>query len=410
MVEKKANYPQSLIEKAGIGVILFFAFVLPLTSLQIAVLPVSLTQVAGITLGLLVILNVIKDRELRLHPAHFIAGIFITWVVLSLTWIHFTRIALSELQRLIELFMIFLFSFYFLRAPAQFRKALLSYIAGTFILLIGSTIIQFGYGPDHVLATYSSRLELRNLNANHFSYILSFALFFVLLLSTTYRENIKKAVSFILVLILFIAIIATGTRTTVIALVAAFAFLLCIKNFQQNSNRIGNNRKLLLTSIFAISVAPILFSEPFERILSFFIELFRQGPAIFSGESGIKTLDSRLMIWQAGIALIRENPIIGKGIGQFNPIVEPMLPAGIGPASHNAFIGVWAELGIVGLLILITLFIISALSILRNSSENEISVRIAIIVYCFILLNGTNILGSTEMWFMLGILISNPVE
>lgn len=68
------------------------------------------------------------------------------------------------------------------------------------------------------------------------------------------------------------------------------------------------------------------------------------------------TWAGRLDIWSGGTAMIRERPVIGMGAGNFAvaaPTVSGMPrrsdQSGRGPVAHNVFIGMTAELGVVGL-------------------------------------------------------------
>lgn len=80
--------------------------------------------------------------------------------------------------------------------------------------------------------------------------------------------------------------------------------------------------------------------------------------SMFAG-SEIRT--SRLDIWRAGIILGTRNPILGVGMGQFPEAVNPVLDEHASLlayrriGAHNSFISVFAELGIVGLVLLMVI-------------------------------------------------------
>ncbi len=67
----------------------------------------------------------------------------------------------------------------------------------------------------------------------------------------------------------------------------------------------------------------------------------------------------RLQYWQAGLEMIKEKPLLGFGLGSFGRVYgKYKLPeAEETQMAHNNFLQIWTELGIVGFLIFLSIFI-----------------------------------------------------
>jgi O-antigen ligase len=66
------------------------------------------------------------------------------------------------------------------------------------------------------------------------------------------------------------------------------------------------------------------------------------------------TMTGRTRIWDAGIQVFRNDPIVGVGAGSYGRAVEPIL--GSARAAHNAFLSVAVSSGMVGVGIFFTMF------------------------------------------------------
>jgi O-antigen ligase len=98
-----------------------------------------------------------------------------------------------------------------------------------------------------------------------------------------------------------------------------------------------------------------------------------------SSQNGAAAGSGRLEIWQAAEAVIRDHPLFGTGYGSFpsesnyrllnTPGVDLtyyyLRPTGA--EAHNLYLGTWAELGIVGLVLYVGMIVSTALTLLRTA-------------------------------------------
>jgi O-antigen ligase len=71
--------------------------------------------------------------------------------------------------------------------------------------------------------------------------------------------------------------------------------------------------------------------------------------------------ESRLVVWKAGVKMIKENPLIGVGLGNFRAVVLDYEEPGenVRLMAHNTYIEFAAEMGIPVLLLFITMLLAS---------------------------------------------------
>jgi O-antigen ligase len=88
--------------------------------------------------------------------------------------------------------------------------------------------------------------------------------------------------------------------------------------------------------------------------------------------------DSRLVVWKAGIKMVKENPLTGVGLGNFRAVVLDYEEPGenIRLMAHNTYIELAAEMGIPVLLLFITMLLAGCRSLenvrqrARQSGQN----------------------------------------
>jgi len=72
--------------------------------------------------------------------------------------------------------------------------------------------------------------------------------------------------------------------------------------------------------------------------------------------------DSRLILWTAGLKMIRNNPIFGVGVGNYKGALDSVLEPGMSirfSVAHNTYIQIGSELGLVGLGIFVAIILMT---------------------------------------------------
>lgn len=133
--------------------------------------------------------------------------------------------------------------------------------------------------------------------------------------------------------------------------------------------KMNYNKKNILT--LAVLVIAVLFFIYFVKdVVSLRIE------TITNPELGEVSLGTRLQIWRGTINLIRENPMIGSGIGTFIWAFNRYRPEGLNVQAnfaHNDYLNMASEMGVLAPIIMIWLFfIIIKTGIRRSGSHPEI--------------------------------------
>ncbi len=196
----------------------------------------------------------------------------------------------------------------------------------------GSAIYGFDYRPGYVTG-----------DANYFTASAILCLPMILYLWSAVRrsqtgdashqkrrwiELIYYAGSFCLIVI---ATILGASRGGLIGIVAFVAFMAW-----RSKRRVRN-----LIVIACLGAIPIFatHSGPIQRLLH---------PTVSDKQSS----DIRILLWQAGLNMVKSHPLIGIGLGRFKAVSLMYAPAGysIKHIAHNTYLEMAAEIGIPGLL------------------------------------------------------------
>jgi O-antigen ligase len=156
--------------------------------------------------------------------------------------------------------------------------------------------------------------------------------------------------------IVYAHFIMTHTRGSYFALIVALAFMLGLTAAlpRQNTRRWFAGTTALLLLLTGLFLARN-FNLPGEKVLGGKNEIV-QGNG--GGETEIpSSLQSRMLIWKATLALFRSHPVLGVGAGNLNEVLPPYYPPELlkmfqgkleAGTSHNEYLQVLAETGISG--------------------------------------------------------------
>lgn len=153
---------------------------------------------------------------------------------------------------------------------------------------------------------------------------------------------IKKMIFGLSIMLLSINTLYTYSRGGMLALI----FVLLII-FIQDKNKV----KMIIVSFFIL-----LFLLP--KIPASVHERFN---SINTYEEDASSM-GRIAAWHAGLAMLKENPLLGVGVGNFNSQIIHYVPEDLkqyvfkGKAAHNMYIQVGSETGYIGLFVFLLLF------------------------------------------------------
>ncbi len=146
---------------------------------------------------------------------------------------------------------------------------------------------------------------------------------------------------------------------------------------------------LLVAGLIIISISVVAYhhreSRPFPSTGEYINDPIQENSVVESNLS-LNSLNERVWLWKNTIAMVKDNPLLGVGLGQwrlaFPAYGMKQKIAGLGDGSveivflrpHNDFIWVLSELGVIGFLSYLAIFAISifyALKIFFKSNDDE---------------------------------------
>jgi len=225
------------------------------------------------------------------------------------------------------------------------------------------------------------------------------ALIFFSYLRSNEKKQFPRILATIGILITFFGVFFTLSRTGILALFFAIGLLIILNRQKKQKN--------FLILIFLVSIVSLfIFSDNIANIIASII------PTITSGTD---TIGVRYKLWAIGIEMWLDNPIQGVGIGMYQyrmAYYADNLPSLYrGAVTHNTYIQILSEAGIIGLL----LFVGMITQTIRNflNSRQFLNVQhknlqnVWLIVFIVILFSGLTKNQSADklVWLVMGVSI-----
>jgi O-antigen ligase len=303
-----------------------------------------------------------------------------------------TRFALIQIA---SLFIYFAATLAFIDSPRRLRLLVNTIIIFGFILaILGLT--QSYTSPEKIFWIRDIKGAIPFgpfINRHHFAAYMELTLLLPLGLLFTGAIEVERRVLYGFAIVLMaIALIATGSRGAIVGLVAALFFLSVVSSvIWRRKEREGEKRRstiyLVLTRlgiglllIIAILIGALYFGgeESLSRIVG---TINSQDPS-----------SGRLYFWKISLSIIRDNPIIGVGLGAFG-LAFTKYDTNNGlyrvEQAHNDYLQVLTDTGIVGALV--GLFFLAALFYLglkklRSGDKFRRGISMGALAGCFAVL------------------------
>lgn len=339
---------------------------------------VSMYRALQMPILIIIVLFLLGQKKLKFNlynPTHILLFGFLLSVLISTLTAVYQGPALIEARRIIELIILSFIIFFFIKNQwdegSWIILAKMMMIAGGFS---GLSVLTDLFGWTHFYHLYSEAMPyLRpfgilgepNYAAGKLGIFLPFAFFCIV----NYRQSkdyFKCYFSIICTFLIIIAIFFSGSRMGgAIAIFSIFIFLIKI---------IRQKRLFLKIAVYFITVIMIIvFINLIFPIRVNFLEnsisytkdsyktLFH---FLLTGEEilGRQSLTNRIDLLRGGIDIFLQYPLFGVGPGNFKYISGKYLPIRRNLYSHNTFITVLTEFGIIGFLF----FIGICLRIIKN--------------------------------------------
>jgi O-antigen ligase len=204
-----------------------------------------------------------------------------------------------------------------------------AYVFGTFYTAAG-TLSQYLLARQ----AYYQRYAAEGFEPNDMALTLALSIPFSYCLAVR-TKGVRAWIYRLQLAVTFLTVLLSASRTGFLACCLASAVAPLTFHYLSRSQR-G-----LLAALFATAVIGGLALIP----ASSWKRLSTIGAEVKSG-----SLNSRSMIWKAGLATFREHPIAGVGVAAYPRSVEPLLgyPRSWRIVAHNSFFSVLVETGMVG--------------------------------------------------------------
>jgi putative inorganic carbon (HCO3(-)) transporter len=361
----------------------FAEFALPLGA-------ASITKAAGLLLTLAWLAKVATDRDagktfLQAHPVEtYLILAFLGWGAFSISWTETTAGTLDNLSRYFLNFTVVVITYTAYRRREDINFALLAWVAGTFFTaaygLVGSPPTA---GPDDV------RLASTVGDANELAMVLVGGAVLSIAVAATAKHSplLRLGASTTAVLALF-ALVLTGSRSGALALGAAVITTVLVSGRGSRVKALLAAGALSMTAIvFFVAFAPPTIKERITQTLP----------------GQVPNTEGRSTIWQVGWRMAEDNPVRGVGLGSFETssihyVLEPGTlersdqVIDTPKVAHNIYLQVFAELGLVGLVMLVSILAFPVVCALRaarrfatdgNASMSLISRAIVVALAAF---------------------------
>jgi O-antigen ligase len=206
-----------------------------------------------------------------------------------------------------------------------------AFVAGSFVSSLG-TIVRYSKN----LQTYYRRYAAPGFEPNDMALTLALVIPLAMYLAMDgrpvfrwlYRAAAGLAIS---------ALLLTASRTGLVVCVVAFGFAVWTWRASSLEQKLAN------VALLAILISgTVRFAPPTARARL----------ATLPAEASSGTLHQRTQIWQAGLKMVKDHPLLGVGVGSYAEGVRPYL-ASVGLpnyhfVAHNTFLSVLAECGLIG--------------------------------------------------------------
>lgn len=296
----------------------------------------SLAKVMGIVVAVFwVATMLVEGRFQKPHLFHILVLLFFLWNFVSVFWSPYTGSTIQRIKTYSQIFLLILIFWEVFQKPEELKMGLQAYVFGTYVL-IASTI--YNYIKGNAAVVYEGRYSATGVNAVDLTLILMMGLPVAMQLFFAAEQNargtILKIINLANIPLAIFAIVLTGSRTSLIAVIPFGIYLI-------GTQQIKFGRKILVFGILLISVLALLPFIP-QTIIT---RLGTLGASIEAADLG-----GRVELWRQAIVIFSKHPLTGLGAGT--------LDVAIGSAAHNTFVSVAAETGFIGFVLFLAVLAI----------------------------------------------------
>ncbi len=345
------------------------------------------------------IINILLKEEFIWYPTKINLPIFLFILIITVSLFRSSifYLNLNDYLLFLAYFILYFLVINNVENENEFDLFLKIFFITSFIVSMYTILHYYGLIPYlREFGPVVSPIGQKNWTSNYIALIFPIVFSFFLL------EHIKKIkiIYFIILSINYIAWMICQSRGIWISICTTLIIALYLIIKFSFSKIFKENKKWLITLLFTFLIITVIYStdNPLNKSAITVTER-----AISTFDEKDPSINTRLLIWNTTLSMIKEKPILGSGIGSFkmnylnyqaehlkdNPYYAKYYSNA--REAHNEYLQIGAELGIIGLGIFLLIFFIYFLMIIKyfNQEKND---RKKIIVFglslgfiCFII-------------------------
>lgn len=223
-------------------------------------------------------------------------------------------------------------------STGEFNLPIAGFYVGAIIVLIRNILMR-----GSLISTELERVSGGFENPNRYGYALTIAYIIgIYFLKISKRPIIKFFIVSSLILIAFETLINIGSKKAILLLILSTIFF-----FFETLLQLKLRYKIVLFVALLLTIN-LIFSFVIENSTQFYrIENFFD---FLSGEAADESSQERSAMFISGVQMFMERPFFGNGFGAFKSL------SGFGTYSHNNYVQLLAELGLLGFLLYYYIF------------------------------------------------------
>jgi O-antigen ligase len=322
-----------MIRKAALAAAFILIFTIPWeTAITFSGLG-TITRMVGFGAAGVWIVSVLITGKLRkLHAYHIAVLLFMLFNVASIFWTVSYDLTMTRVKTYLQLAILTWFLWDLITTPGSLRLAMQIFIFGAYLTII-SQLMNLSSG--RIISAYETgRYSGAGQNANEFSLILSLTIPLAWYLATSQKPGkgtiFLKIVNIAYIPLALLATILTASRTALVTDIPGLLYIAA------TLNKIKLVYRALVVMVVLVAfgvIGPLIPQATFDRLSTI-------GDSIAGNDLG-----GRTRLWSGSLSIFLEHPVLGIGSNALSA------PGQLRSYSHNTFLSVMAELGLVGFIL-----------------------------------------------------------
>ena len=324
--------------KIALALSLFFIFLLPWEGAVRLPGGGTFARFTGLIVGAFWMATVLVTGRMRkLGPFQIMVAIFVLWNAFSVFWSESPYRSFAHAQTWGQMLLLVLILWDLYTTRSALLAGLQAYILGAYVA-VGSAV--YNYFNGQVYYSNMQRFSAGETNPDGFGFIMALGIPLAWYLAGSIGASgigrVLRVINYVYIPAAMLGIALSGTRTALLASVVGMAFGLASLTRLRLAARVA---------IFVLLASIILFLLPYVQTLESFQRLGTTGTELTSGD-----LNNRTNNWSEGLASFVEHPLLGVGSNMYRSI-NNLQKTAEGKVSHNSYLSVLVELGLIGFVI-----------------------------------------------------------